>query len=286
MKGNCELIKCQICQEEMSFGRIQRHIKTKHENIGYQNYVNTFWQTLPLHQPCIVCKNSIVYKYKTCSKECRNKLEHKHKGVKKPEGFMDKEHKSKISKSHNGKIVSKETGEKISKSSLGVSRNKGKTPMLGKSQSNYQKEQVRKRFNKFYADGNKPWTKLNNHTPETIEKIMKSGLSKNKLEMYFSKLLKDNNIKHTYSYFLKDEKICKQFDFKLKDSNILIEVDGDYWHGNPQTKSHFKKVKEVQENDLFKEYFAKSQGFKLLRFWEKDINENPNLIINQIKELL
>ena len=32
-RGICDNTVCQICQQEMSFGRIQRHIKSKHKNI-------------------------------------------------------------------------------------------------------------------------------------------------------------------------------------------------------------------------------------------------------------
>ena len=111
MKGNCDLVKCQVCNQEMSFGRIKRHITSQHENITVDQYLKKYWSTLPSHQPCEVCGENIVYKYKTCSKECRHKLEHGHKGKPKPEGFMSEEHKSKLSKSKIGKEVSKETSE-------------------------------------------------------------------------------------------------------------------------------------------------------------------------------
>jgi len=221
MKGNCDLVICQICEQTMSFGRIKRHINIQHKNITVDQYIKQYWSTLPLHQPCEVCKENIVYKYKTCSKECRNKLEHGQKGKPKPEGFMNEEHRSKLSKSMIGRIVSKETGDKISKSSKGISRNKGKTPMLGKKQSEFQKQRVRERFNKYYAQGNEPWTKNNKHTSETIEKIF-AKRPMNKLEKFVSSILDKNNIKYHFQFFLKNkEDICKSYDFKIKGKNIL-----------------------------------------------------------------
>jgi predicted nucleic acid-binding Zn ribbon protein len=191
MKGNCDLVKCQICQQEMSFGRIKRHINTQHKNITVDQYIIKYWSTLPLHKPCEICKENIVYKYKTCSKECHAILKNQQlKGVSKPKEFMDENHKQKISKSKIGTIVSKETGNKISKSSKGVSRNKGKQPMLGKHQSNYQKDKVRQRLNKFYQDGGESWTKNNKHTPETIEKIF-TKRPMNKLEKLVQEVLKE-----------------------------------------------------------------------------------------------
>lgn len=285
MKGNCDLIKCQVCQQEMSFGRIKRHISSKHKETSVEEYIKKYWQTLPLHKPCEVCKENIVYKYQTCSKECRNKLEHKHKGKQKPEGFMSKEHKDKIGKSNLNRIVSKETGDKISKSSKGISRNKNRlSPMFGKEQSKYQKQKVKERFLKYYKEGNRPWSESHSHTLETIEKIFKKRKI-NKLEKFVSYILDKNNIEYNHQFFLSKEGICKSYDFKIKDKNILLEVDGDYWHGGPSLNKHFYKLEEVKQNDLFKDQFAKDNGFILLRFWESDIYENPELIINKIREI-
>lgn len=281
MKGNCELVECQICNQEMSFGRIKRHITSQHKNITVDQYLKKYWSTLPLHQPCEVCNENIVYKYKTCSKECRHKLEHGHKGKSKPDGFMSEEHRNKLSKSKMGTIVSKETGDKISKSSTGVSRNKGKTPMLGKKQSDFQKQKVRERFNKYYSEGNEPWTKTHPHTPQTIEKIFKKR-KMNKLELFVSSILDKNNIKYKHQFFLSKDGVCKSYDFKIKDTNILLEIDGDYWHGGPSLDKHFFKLEEVKQNDLFKDQLAKDNGFRLIRIWESEIYKDPDVILKTI----
>lgn len=144
MKGNCDIIKCQICDKEMSFGRIKRHISSQHKEITVDQYIQKYWSTLPLHKPCEVCNEKIVYKYKTCSKECHSLLKNKQlKGIPKPKNFMSEEHKNKLSNSHKGKIVSEDTKQKISNSSKGISRNKGRvSPMKGKTHSAYTKNQI------------------------------------------------------------------------------------------------------------------------------------------------
>lgn len=287
MKGNCDLIVCQICNQEMSFGRIKRHISSRHKEITVDQYVKNYWSTLPSHQPCEVCKENIVYKYKTCSKECRSKLEHGHKGKLKPEGFMSKEHKEKISNSHLGKVVTERTKQKISESSKGKTRNKDRvSPMLGKTQSNYQKQKVKERLDSFYKNGGEPWTKNNKHTPETIEKIF-SKKPMNKLEEFVSSILNKNDIKYHFQFFLKTKDgICKSYDFKIKDTNILIEIDGDYWHGGLSLKKHFYKVNETKQNDILKEQLALENGFQLIRIWESDIYKQPNILIDKIKNLI
>lgn len=286
MKGNCNKVICQLCDKEMSFGRIKRHISSKHNDYTLDQYLIKYYLTLPLHNPCIICNKKIVYKYQTCSKECHSILiSNKLKGILKPEGFMGIEHKYNLSKAHKGKTIPKEVGEKISKSSKGVSRNKGRQTMLGKSQSEFQKSQVSKSMLKYYSEGNEPWTKNNKHTPETISKII-SHRPMNNLEKLVSEVLVENNIEFQYQFFLNIKGLIKSFDFKLKNKNILLEIDGDYYHGGPGCKKHFFKLEETQQNDLFKTKLAEDNGYKVIRVWESEIKNNPNIIIDKLDECI
>jgi very-short-patch-repair endonuclease len=286
MKGNCDLVKCQLCQQELSFGRIKRHISTQHKNITVDQYIQKYWSTLPLHKPCEVCKENIVYKYKTCSKECRNKLKHGHKDKPKPLGFMDENHKQKISESTLGRIVSKETSDKISKSSKGKSRNKGKTPMLGKKHTSYTKEKMSIKAKLSFDKGERPLIAQIGvkRSPETIEKIF-AKRPMNKLEKLVASILDENNISYYFQFFLKTkDNICKSYDFKIKNTNILLEIDGDYWHGGPGINKHFYKLDEVKINDNIKNELALNNNYNLIRIWESDIYNEPTIIISKIKE--
>jgi very-short-patch-repair endonuclease len=275
MKGNCDLIKCQICHQEMSFGRIKRHISSQHKETTVDQYVKKYWSTLPLHKPCEVCKENIVYKYKTCSKDCQSKLQHGLKGKPKPEGFG-------VGKTFKCK---KQDIKRPNAGGKGISRNKGKQPMLGKIQSEHQKLIVKNRFLEYYAEGNKPWTKTHSHTTETIEKIF-TKRPMNKLEKFVSSILDENNIEYHFQYFLKTKDgTCKSYDFKIKDTNILLEIDGDYWHGGPGVEKHFYKLEETKQNDLFKDQLAKDNGFSLIRIWESNIYDQPDIIIQKIQEI-
>ena len=286
MKGNCDLIKCQICNQEMSFGRIKRHISSQHKETTVDQYIKKYWSTLPLHKPCEVCNENIVYKYKTCSKDCQSKLQHGLKGKPKPKNFMSDEHKNKISNSHKGKIVSEDTKQKISNSSKGISRNKGKQPMLGKKHSFCTKKQMSEKAKISFDKGERPQIaqKGIKRSLETIEKIF-AKRPMNKLEKFVSSILDENNIEYHFQYFLKTKDgTCKSYDFKIKDTNILLEIDGDYWHGGPGVNKHFYKLEEVKENDILKNQIATENGFSLIRIWESNIYEQPDIIIQRIQE--
>lgn len=69
--------------------------------------------------------------------------------------------------------------------------------------------------------------------------------------------------------------------------SFLIEVDGDYWHGNPESineseltpmQKHNKKV------DKYKDDWALMQNLPLLRFWESDIKKKPRKVMAELKK--
>ena len=68
------------------------------------------------------------------------------------------------------------------------------------------------------------------------------------------------------------------------DDNKIIEINGDYWHGNPEcylendiilknTNSEIL-VKDKWAKDKEKIDFAISNGFDILIIWEKDLKHN------------
>jgi len=67
-------------------------------------------------------------------------------------------------------------------------------------------------------------------------------------------------------------------DFYLPEHNLIIEVDGDYWHANPDRFSQDDKIgpKKVSAhliwaNDLKREEKIKSHGYKVMRIWASSL---------------
>jgi very-short-patch-repair endonuclease len=126
-----------------------------------------------------------------------------------------------------------------------------------------------------------------------MQYIIKNGFTvKSKLEDKFIDLLEKylglTEHEHYHrQHYVRD--IKGLFDFKISGKKILIEVDGDFWHCNPNTKFS-EPVYEAQKGNLrqdkIKEQWCVNNGYKLLRFWELDINNKPEEVINELKKEL
>ena len=101
-------------------------------------------------------------------------------------------------------------------------------------------------------------------------------------EREFKKLMKELKIK------CESQKIVggKVYDFYLPDSNILVEVDGNYFHGKDlvyEEKSPMQK--KISRNDGIKDIQAKAYGYKIERVWESDLKDNYNEVKKRFKNL-
>lgn len=115
---------------------------------------------------------------------------------------------------------------------------------------------------------------------------------KSKLEDKFEEILINSfgfklNVDYYRQFYVRDIKAL--FDFKISGKNILIEIDGDYWHCNPNTK--FKEpIYEAQKNNLqkdeIKNKWCSDNNFILIRIWESDINNNLENVIERLKTIL
>ena len=110
------------------------------------------------------------------------------------------------------------------------------------------------------------------------------GLYKNTgPELKMKEILNELNIPFEHQFRIKN---CL-YDFHILNTNILIEVDGDYWHGNPKKFQKLNKhQKETKQKDFIKEKLAKTSNFILLRFWESDILKNTEEVKNKLGNLI
>jgi len=171
---------------------------------------------------------------------------------------------------------------------LNAIRENRKNPELGKNISKGAKG-IPKPKPKGFGIGRK-------HSEKTKDKMSDSAMNRilktqqkhtSKLEKEFALILDDLNVKYIQWYYAKPIKAFYDFYIPLK--NTIIEVDGDFYHCNPDTKYALPECKTQNINiinDKKKNQWAKDNGFKLLRFWETNINTNPQQIIETLKKEL
>jgi len=264
-----QYIQCHYCDKSIHSKMISIHLKIYH-NIKFLNYVKTHLEEFKRFNwaECIICKN-ICKSYTnrpTCSTKCSSELR---------KTWVGEE------SIRFGAVLSDETKEKISKSNIGI-----KKPMISGKLNPACRKEVREQISKTriergVAKGEKNGMFGKTHTSEAIKNIM-SHRPMNKLEKIVADELDKVGIPYYFQYFITENGICKSYDFKIKEKNIILEVDGDFWHGNPNTKSHHININKTVLNDKLKDEMALKRGIKVIRLWESCIKKDPTIILRSI----
>lgn len=140
---------------------------------------------------------------------------------------------------------------------------------------------------KIKADRQKYWGDRENRNAQRIRrsKYMSTHLIKteSKLEKEFQAILNGLGISYIFQYIVNGY----NYDFYIPDKNILIEVDGDWWHCNPELNIQpvYESQKHTIEHDLIKNKIALDNGYQLLRFWEHDITANRFDVVQNLMEI-
>lgn len=101
-----------------------------------------------------------------------------------------------------------------------------------------------------------------------------------KPERIVREFLEQNNIIYSNQFVLGRYR----FDFKV--NKLLIEVQGDYWHCNPQV--YLEPISRIQKknliNDARKYSFARMNNFNIWYVWEYDLKNNKEEVLNKLLE--
>ena len=190
-----------------------------------------------------------------------------------------------------GTIKSKMIRDKISnkkKNGLGlIGENNG---MYGKSPYNKGKSPSNEIKNKIKIGIRKYWDNLSADELEKRKKQLRKDwiIKRDKYseidtipEKITEKMLNDLGI----NYEKKKNIGYYNCDFKIK--NKIIEVQGDYWHGNPNIYNIFDIIQTKNMNrDLRKIKFLNNIGYDILCLWEYDIKNNLIESKQQIKDFV
>jgi len=122
---------------------------------------------------------------------------------------------------------------------------------------------------------------------EKRSKIMSCIKSKNtKIELKLRKTLWKKG--HRYRIH---KKLPGSPDIVLVNKRLAVFVDGDFWHGyqfeklRPKLKNDFwfKKITRNMQRDKEVNQKLKEMGWKVLRFWEHEINNDLSKCIKKIE---
>ena len=109
-----------------------------------------------------------------------------------------------------------------------------------------------------------------------------------KLEEDFARDFLDKlGVKYSYQFEAKD--IGRFYDFYLPQHNLIIEIDGGYFHSDPRVVDEGKLNPMQKHNkrvDEQKNKWALMHGIPIMRIWEKDIRENPKMVMDELKKRL
>lgn len=112
---------------------------------------------------------------------------------------------------------------------------------------------------------------------------------KTKLEIKFQSLLESLGFIENIDFIYQKQISSAIFDFYFEGKNLLIEVDGDFHHCNPNSIHSIPKYSiqlKTISNDIRKNRIVDNKKIKLLRFWESDINNNLDSVIEILKKEL
>lgn len=114
------------------------------------------------------------------------------------------------------------------------------------------------------------------------KQLRKIGL--NKLEVAGGDILRGMGIKFEEQVLLFDRFTVDVF---IESRGIVIQWDGDYWHGNSKVfrvLNEFQKI-SIKHDKACNAYLRKC-GMKVLRFWERDVKRRPEWVASEIKGLI
>jgi len=190
-------------------------------------------------------------------------------------------------------ILEKERRKKVSKKAMGSGNSfygkkhseEAKNKIIEKNKE-YQKKLTKEEKLKISVKCSKSQRAFQNKNREYYSEIKRRAGSishrnqkrykMNKIESEISKWFEKRKIDVVYSIILGGY----QYDFGNKDKKVLIEVHGDYWHGNPMYynlsgSNGKRKLNEMQlskkERDNEKQVFAENHGFSYYVIWEYQI---------------
>ncbi|MBI2004370.1 hypothetical protein HYS72_02805 [Candidatus Pacearchaeota archaeon] len=254
---------------DCSHGTISKVLKENNvpiKNAGYFNKGKSgFWTNKK--RPDISAKLKGIKR----SDETKEKLRLSHLGQKSNK-------KGKTLEEIYGTEKSKELNKKLVKSHLGISSHrKGKSfeEEFGKDKSENIKSKIREKTLQQYVRGDFPKQENTNPERKIKAELIKKGYKE--------------EIDFIHQFKFMNKFMC---DFCFPKQKIIIEVNGDFWHANPEKYAgkelHPHQIKGINRDKTKEAYIKKvdNNSWTFLSFWESDIKKDVSKCVNKIEEIM
>jgi len=86
------------------------------------------------------------------------------------------------------------------------------------------------------------------------------------LEYKLRSMLDDLGVSYEPSFLVKPK-----FIVDIKIGGLIIEADGDYWHGHPRLEPLTKRQQAQQRRDRARDIYLTTCGYTVVRIWESDL---------------
>ncbi len=219
---------------------------------------------------------------KTHTEEAKKKIR-----IARAKQVWTKEENESRSQKLKGRVFSEESKEKMRKHALKRFADKKNHPFYGKKRPDVAK---------INSEKFKGITYEQRHGKKRSDEIKKKLSDKRaiqifpfqdtKIELKIQGFLEELNIEYIKHFYMKYIKSHYRCDIFIPSKNMVIEVDGDFWHGNPKfydKKALSEKQKEQKIRDHLRTDQMKQFGYDVVRLWEDDIKE---LDIIKFKEII
>jgi very-short-patch-repair endonuclease len=97
----------------------------------------------------------------------------------------------------------------------------------------------------------------------------------NRFEIAAYKLLSDLKIEFIPQYIINEKFTVDAF---IPGKNVVVQFDGDYWHGNPSMYPNpDQRQRKRMGLDISQDAYMKKLGFRVIRIWQSDFTNIKNV---------
>lgn len=203
--------------------------------------------------------------------------------------FKTREKISKIKKDRikKGLIKIWNKGKKTNQKVWNKGLNKNTSPIIAKVSkklSELRREQLknsefREKFRQRSSASHKEYYRKNPQALEKLKEIRSKIIYPKKdgsIEKKIQYALNEKKIQFSTHYQFYNEDCETRIDIVILQQKIAIYCDGEYWHNLPSYKLRDKRIN----------FGLQKAGWKVIRFWEREINSNVSECVNRIMEAI